>query len=327
MLAWILECAGEDPGFLIGGVAPDLQVSARSTRSRYFVIEADEYDTAFFDKRSKFVHYRPKTAVLNNLEFDHADIFGDLAEIERQFHHFVRTLPGSGRVIVNGQDAALQRVLALGCWTPVERFGVAPGWEAGEPDGEGGFEIAWQGRGVGRLKWSMPGQFNRLNALAAIAGARHAGVAPESAIEALSRFRGIRRRLELKGTVRGIAVYDDFAHHPTAIRETIAGLRQQKHDGRILAVFEPRSNTLKKGIMKDALPGSFALADLVYIYSAGLPWDAGTVFGPLGPRARCEANLDALVGAIASEARSGDRILAMSNGGFGGIHQKLLKAL
>jgi len=327
ILAWILKCAGENPGFLIGGIAPDLEVSARSSQSRYFVIEADEYDTAFFDKRSKFVHYRPKTAILNNLEFDHADIFGDLAEIERQFHHFVRTLPGTGRIIVNGQDAALQRVLAQGCWTPMEVFGTAAGWETGNPDDEGSFEIAWQGRGVGRLKWGMPGQFNRLNALAAIAAARHAGVAPETAIEALSRFRGVRRRLELKGKVRGIAVYDDFAHHPTAIRETIAGLRQPQRDGRIIAVFEPRSNTLRKGVMKDALAGSLAGADRAYIYSAGLSWDARSVFAPLGPRARCESDMGALVAAIAADARDGDRIVVMSNGGFGGIHQKLLAAL
>jgi UDP-N-acetylmuramate: L-alanyl-gamma-D-glutamyl-meso-diaminopimelate ligase len=327
MLAWILACAGRNPGFLIGGIAPDLQVSARSSTSECFVIEADEYDTAFFDKRSKFVHYRPKTAILNNLEFDHADIFRDLADIERQFHHFVRTVPGAGRIIVNGRDAALKRVLAQGCWTPLEEFGVAAGWEVGDPDGEGAFEIAWQGRALGRLKWALAGEYNRLNAIAAIAAARHAGVGPEAAIEALSRFSGVRRRLELKGTVRGIKIYDDFAHHPTAIRETIAGLRQRNHDGRILAVFEPRSNTLKKGVMNDALPGSFAGADRVYIYSAGLSWDAGSVFAPLGARARCEANLDALVAAIAAEARDGDQVLVMSNGGFGGIHQKLLKAL
>ena len=327
MLAWILTCAGRNPGFLIGGIAPDLQVSARSSTSEYFVIEADEYDTAFFDKRSKFVHYRPKTAILNNLEFDHADIFGDLADIEQQFNHFVRIVPGAGRIIVNGRDAALQRVLAQGCWSPLEEFGVAAGWEAGDPDGEGAFEIAWQGRAVGRLKWALAGEVNRLNAIAAIAAARHAGVEPEAAIEALSRFNGVRRRLELKGTVRGIKIYDDFAHHPTAIRETIAGLRQRNRDGRILAVFEPRSNTLKKGVMKDALPESFAGADRIYIYSVGLSWDAGSVFAPLGPCARCEANLDALVAAIAAEARDGDQVLVMSNGGFGGIHQKLLAAL
>ena len=327
MLAWILTCAGRIPGFLVGGIAPDLQVSARSSSSEYFVIEADEYDTAFFDKRSKFVHYRPRTVILNNLEFDHADIFGDLAEIERQFHHFVRTVPSTGRIIVNGRDAALKRVLAQGCWTPLEEFGVAAGWEAGDPDGEGSFEIAWQGRALGRLKWAQAGEYNRLNAVSAIAAARHAGVAPEASIEALSKFNGVQRRLELKGTVRGVKIYDDFAHHPTAIRETIARLRQRSRDGRILAVFEPRSNTLRKGVMKDALPGSFAGADRAYIYSAGLSWDAGSVFAPLGPRACCESNLDALVAAIAAEARDGDRVLVMSNGGFGGIHQKLLKAL
>ena len=341
MLAWILTCTGRDPGFLIGGIAPDLQVSARSSSSAYFVIEADEYDTAFFDKRSKFVHYRPKTAILNNLEFDHADIFGDLADIERQFHHFVRTIPGNGRIVVNGRDTSLQQVLAQGCWTPREEFGTATGWEAGAPDSEGGFEIAWQGRAAGRLKWGLAGEFNRLNGLAAIAAARHAGVAPEAAIEALANFGGVQRRLELKGRVRGVAVYDDFAHHPTAIRETIAGLRQRiegsrqriegsrQRDGagRILAVFEPRSNTLKAGVMKDALPGSLAGADLVYIYSAGLAWDAGSAFAPLGARARCEANLEALVGAIAAQVRDGDQVLVMSNGGFGGIHQKLLAAL
>jgi UDP-N-acetylmuramate: L-alanyl-gamma-D-glutamyl-meso-diaminopimelate ligase len=327
MLAWILMAAGRDPGFLIGGIAPDLQVSARSGGSEYFVIEADEYDTAFFDKRSKFVHYRPKTAILNNLEFDHADIFGDLADIERQFHHFVRILPSSGRLVVNGRDAALKRVLAQGCWTPIEEFGVGSGWEAGQADDHGAFEIAWQGRGVGRLKWAQTGEYNRLNGIAAIAAARHAGVAPEAAIDALSRFGGVRRRLERKGQVRGVTLYDDFAHHPTAIRETITGLREQRRDGRILAVFEPRSNTLKQGILKNALPDSFALADLVYVYSAGLSWDAGLLFAPLGARARCETNLDALVGAVAAEAREGDRILVMSNGGFGGIHQKILRAL
>jgi UDP-N-acetylmuramate: L-alanyl-gamma-D-glutamyl-meso-diaminopimelate ligase len=280
------------------------------------------------------VHYRPKTAVLNNLEFDHADIFGDIADIERQFHHLVRILPSSGRLVVNGRDTALKRVIAQGCWTPIEEFGVGAGWEAGQPDDKGAFEIAWQGRAVGRLRWAQTGEYNRLNGLAAIAGARHAGVAPEAAIEALSRFGGVRRRLEHKGQVRGVTLYDDFAHHPTAIRETIAGLRQHIEGsrardgaGRILAVFEPRSNTLKQGILKDALPESFALADLVYIYSAGLSWDAGMLFAPLGSRVRCGMNLDALVGAIAAEAREGDQILVMSNGGFGGIHQKILQAL
>jgi len=325
LLAWILECAGHKPGFLIGGVAPDLKVSARSSSAPCFVIEADEYDTAFFDKRSKFVHYRPKTAILNNLEFDHADIFADLAAIEQQFHHFVRTIPGSGRIVTNGLDPVLKRVLAQGCWTPVEEFGSPAGWMVGEPDEQGDAEVAWQGKPVGRLHWGLAGKYNRMNALAAIGAARHAGVDPAVALEALSRFQGVKRRLELRGTARGIRVYDDFAHHPTAIRETIAGLRHRS--GRILAVFEPRSNTLKQGVLKDALPGSFADADKVYIHSAGLAWDAVSVFAPLGERVRCEADLLNLVAAIAAEAKEGDQILVMSNGGFGGIHQKLLAAL
>jgi UDP-N-acetylmuramate: L-alanyl-gamma-D-glutamyl-meso-diaminopimelate ligase len=327
LLAWILEATGGQPGFLIGGIAPDLKVSARSAPGTTFVIEADEYDTAFFDKRSKFVHYGPKTAILNNLEFDHADIFPDLASIERQFHHFVRTVPGSGRLMVNASDGALKRVLAQGCWTPVEYFGGPDGWEAGTPASDGSLEIAWQGASVGRLRWDLPGTYNQMNALAAIGAARHAGVEPAAALEALGRFRGVKRRMELRGTAGGVRVYDDFAHHPTAIRETIAGLRQRHPGGRILAVFEPRSNTLKQGVLKDALPDSFSGADKVYIHTAGIAWDAAAAFKPLGARARCEPDLRALVAVIAEEAREGDHVLAMSNGGFGGIHQKLLAAL
>jgi UDP-N-acetylmuramate: L-alanyl-gamma-D-glutamyl-meso-diaminopimelate ligase len=327
MLAWILECAGRKPGFLIGGIASDFGISARVTDSDLFVIEADEYDTAFFDKRSKFVHYRPKTAILNNLEFDHADIFADLAAIERQFHHLVRTVPRSGRILTNGREAALKRVLGQGCWTPVEEFGVPGGWEAGEAAKDGSFEVFWQGTAAGRLGWGQAGEHNRMNALAAIGAARHAGIAPAEALAALARFQGVRRRLELKGTVRGVQVYDDFAHHPTAIRETIAGLRQRTPAARILAVFEPRSNTLKQGVLKDALPESFAQADQVHVYSAGLDWDAGAVFGRLGQRARCDADLGSLVRGIVAEARAGDLVLVMSNGGFGGIHGKLLSAL
>jgi UDP-N-acetylmuramate: L-alanyl-gamma-D-glutamyl-meso-diaminopimelate ligase len=334
MLAWILKCAKRSPGYLIGGLAPDLKVSAHAGSSDLFVIEADEYDTAFFDKRSKFVHYRPRTVILNNLEFDHADIFADLAAIERQFHHLVRTIPRSGLIIVQEADEALKRVLAQGCWTPIEALGSAQGWEAGEQDGSGAFDVFWREKPVGRLHWELAGAYNRRNGLAAIAAARHAGVEPAAAIEALSRFRGVRRRLELRGTARGVSVYDDFAHHPTAIRETIAGLRQRmqgsrERDGsdRILAVFEPRSNTLKQGVLKEALPGSFAAADKVYVHSAGLAWDAAAVFAPLGARARCEPDLQALVAAIVAEARDGDRILVMSNGGFGDIHQKLIAAL
>ena len=327
MLAWILESAGRSPGFLIGGVPVDFPVSARHTGSELFVIEADEYDTAFFDKRSKFVHYRPKTAILNNLEFDHADIFDDLAAIERQFNHFVRIVPRSGLLIVNGQDQALERVLTKGSWTPVERFGIANGWTAGAPDKDGSFEIAWQGARQGRLQWQLLGEHNRMNALAALSAARHAGISAEEGIRALSRFSGVRRRMQVRGHAAGVTVYDDFAHHPTAIRTTLEGLRQRVGEARILAVLEPRSNTMKRGVMKDALPESLAQADRIYVFSSNLGWDASVVFAPLGTRARCIDNLEALVSTIAADARSGDHVLVMSNGGFGGIHAKLLGRL
>jgi UDP-N-acetylmuramate: L-alanyl-gamma-D-glutamyl-meso-diaminopimelate ligase len=328
MLAWILERAARAPGFLIGGVPMDFPVSARHTGSPLFVIEADEYDTAFFDKRSKFVHYRPRTAILNNLELDHADIFDDLAAIERQFHHFVRTVPRTGRIVVNGTDAALKRVLTQGVWSPVEAFGAADDpWQAGPADADGSFEIAWQGRAMGRVHWSQYGEHNRMNALAAVAAARHAGVEPAEAIGSLAAFSGVRRRMQVRGSARGVTVYDDFAHHPTAIRTTVEGLRQRIGPERILAVLEPRSNTMKRGVMKDDLPPSLAAADRVYVYSAGLGWDAGAVFAPLGARARCEDDLERLIGAVVAEARAGDHVLVMSNGGFGGIHGKLLERL
>jgi UDP-N-acetylmuramate: L-alanyl-gamma-D-glutamyl-meso-diaminopimelate ligase len=327
MLAWILERAGRSPGFLIGGVPMDFPVSARHTGSELFVIEADEYDTAFFDKRSKFVHYAPRTAILNNLEFDHADIFDDLAAIERQFNHFVRIVPRSGLLVVNGQDPALERVLTKGAWTPIERFGRAPGWEAGPPDADGSFEVAWQGASVGRIRWQQLGQHNRMNALAAVAAARHVGVPVEKSIDALSGFSGVRRRMQVRGHAGGVTVYDDFAHHPTAIQTTLDGLRQRVGRARILAVLEPRSNTMKRGIMKDALPASLGQADRIYVYTPNLGWDAGAVFAALGARARCADDLEALISAIVSDARAGDHVLVMSNGGFGGIHAKLLGRL
>jgi UDP-N-acetylmuramate: L-alanyl-gamma-D-glutamyl-meso-diaminopimelate ligase len=327
MLAWVLERAGRSPGFLIGGVPMDFPVSARHTGSPLFVIEADEYDTAFFDKRSKFVHYRPRTAILNNLEYDHADIFDDLAAIERQFHHFVRTVPRTGRIVVNGADEALKRVLTQGVWSPLESFGNSGGWEAGPADTHGSFEIAWEGKPVGRVRWQLLGEHNRLNALATVAAARHAGVEPGQAIEALAGFTGVRRRMQVRGEARGVTVYDDFAHHPTAIRTTVEGLRQRVGRERILAVLEPRSNTMKRGVMKDELPPSLRAADRVYVYSAGLGWDARAVFGPMGAKASCEDNLEALIGAIAAEAKPGDHVLVMSNGGFGAIHEKLLARL
>ena len=330
LLAWILDCAGLAPGFLIGGVAMDFDVSARLTDAAFFVIEADEYDTAFFDKRSKFVHYRPRTVILNNLEYDHADIFPDLAAIERQFHHLVRTVPRQGRLLVNGAEASLQRVLAMGSWSEVERFGVdavadtGPDWTIAA-DGT----IKLGGAPQGRLHpFALLGRHNQLNALAAIAAARHVGVPVAQSVSALGRFRGIRRRLELRGEVGGVLVYDDFAHHPTAIAATLEGLRRSVGARpRIMAVIEPRSNTMKLGVMKAQLPASLAAAQRVYCYAANLGWDPAEALAPLGDKASVVHNLDALVARIAEEARAGDHVVVMSNGGFGGIHDKLLARL
>ena len=327
MLAWILEHAGLRPGFLIGGVPQDFAVSARLTSSPFFVIEADEYDTAFCDKRSKFLHYRARTAILNNIEFDHADIFSDLAAIETQFHHFVRILPRSGLIVANAAEASLKRVMERGCWTPVEWFGSESGWQLGLAAPDGVCEVFLAGLAQGKLDLPMAGAHNRANALAALAAARHAGVAPAASLEALSRFGGIRRRLEARGQARGVTVYDDFAHHPTAISATVAGLRQREPAGRILAVLEPRSNTMKLGVMKAQLPGSLEEAELTFCYAAHLGWDAAAALAPLGERARVFEDLGALVAAVAASARAGDRVLVMSNGAFGGVHEKLLRAL
>ncbi len=327
MLAWILEHAGMNPGFLIGGVPQNFGVSARLTETPFFVIEADEYDTAFFDKRSKFVHYAPRTAVLNNLEYDHADIFPDLAAIETQFHHLVRTIPGNGLIVANGAEVALTRVLERGAWTPVQYFGGDGEWQAGEPADSGAFEVFHQGASRGHVLWDLLGAHNRMNALAAIAAARHAGVPVAGAVDALGQFKNVRRRMEIRGTVRGVTVYDDFAHHPTAITTTIAGLRRKVGAARILAVIEPRSNTMKLGVMKAALPGSLADADRVYCYSGGLGWNALEALAPLAAKAAVHDEIDALVAAIVAEAKPGDHVLVMSNGGFGGIHARLLEKL
>jgi len=344
MLAWILESAGQQPGFLIGGVPLNFGVSARlgapqrpapSTAplgaAPLFVIEADEYDTAFFDKRSKFVHYRPRTAVLNNLEFDHADIFDDLAAIERQFHHLVRTVPPSGRVVANGLEESLARVLHMGCWSEGTSFGTAVSdfYAAGEPQA---FDVMHQGKKVARVEWALTGVHNQLNALAALAAAHHVGVPPEQAALALSTFQNVKRRMELRGTVDGVAVYDDFAHHPTAIRTTLDGLRRSlAHNARILAVFEPRSNTMKLGAMKSQLPWALEHADLAFCYTAGLDWDAAQALEPLGvgigQRAQTAADIATLVAQVVQAARPGDHVVCMSNGGFGGIHAKLLQSL
>ena len=335
MLAWILEDAGYAPGFLIGGVPVNFGISARLSGqggdSGFFVIEADEYDTAFFDKRSKFVHYHAKTAILNNLEYDHADIFPDLAAIETQFHHLVRTVPGIGRLIVNGDEAALERVLARGCWSERESFGTGAGQEWGLAEhADGSFDVLFRGAAAGRVAWELTGRHNRCNGLAAIAAARHVGVPIAQAATSLAAFHGVKRRMEVRGAVNDITVYDDFAHHPTAIATTVGGLRQKIGSAaRILAVLEPRSNTMKLGAMKAALPGSLADADLVFGFGSGesLGWSLGDALAPLGPRARSFEQIDALVAAVAGAALPGDRIVVMSNGGFGGVHQKVLQAL
>ena len=323
MLTCILEHVQMSPGFLVGGVPTDFGVSARLTASRYFVIEADEYDTAFFDKRSKFIHYRPRTTILNNLEFDHADIFADLAAIETQFHHLVRTLPATARLIVNARDAALGRVLARGCWSEVEHFG-SERWivNPGVPH-----ELVHDGRVVGTLRLVLPGEHNRMNALAAIVAAHHVGVAPADALEALANFGGVKRRLEVRGTVAGVTVIDDFAHHPTAIRETISALRGQVGNARIIAVIEPRSNTMKQGAVKAELAPSLMGADRVFCYAGGVGWNVAEALGALGEQASIHTELPALIDDVLATVRAGDRVLVMSNGGFGGIHSRLLDRL
>ena len=341
MLAWILERAGLSPGFLVGGVPLNFGISARlgtqaaGQQRSLFVIEADAYDTAFFDKRSKFVHYRPRTAVLNNLEFDHADIFDDVGQIERQFHHLVRTVPASGRVVVNGLEESLQRVLAQGCWSEVRSFGstVSDFTAHGEASD---FEVQQRGKTVGRVRWALSGTHNQLNALAAIAAADHVGVAPRQACEALAGFQNVRRRMEVRGTVQrgggAMTVYDDFAPHPTAIRTTVDGLRGQldaagKSGQRIVAIFEPRSNTMKLGTMKSQLPWSLEHADLAICHTGGLDWDAAQALAPLGARARVAGSIDEVVAQVMAAAQPGDHLLCMSNGGFGGVHARLLAAL
>ena len=341
MLTWVLEHAGLQPGFLVGGVPLNFGISARlggqaaGQPRPLFVIEADEYDTAFFDKRSKFVHYRPRTAVLNNLEFDHADIFDDLAAIERQFHHLVRTVPPSGRVVFNGLEESLARVLAQGCWSEQRSFGAAVSDFTAEGDASD-FTVLLRGQAVGRVRWPLSGTHNQLNALAAIAAAEHVGVPPALACEALGSFQNVRRRMEVRGSVQRaggtITVVDDFAHHPTAIRTTVDGLRTQldaagRQGERILAIFEPRSNTMKLGTMKSQLPWALEHADLAFCHTAGLDWNAAEALAPMGERAHTAASIDELVRQVTQAAQPGDHLLCMSNGGFGGVHGKLLEAL
>jgi UDP-N-acetylmuramate: L-alanyl-gamma-D-glutamyl-meso-diaminopimelate ligase len=354
MLTWILQANGFEPGYLIGGVPNNFSVSARlgeqtaKSKSHYFVIEADEYDTAFFDKRSKFVHYRPRTAILNNLEFDHADIFADITAIETQFHHLVRTVPGSGCLIVNAAEESLKRVIDRGCWSTVDRFGVAdsantklvadPDWSLEDTQNDG-FKVLFKSQEVAEVIWdqdaSVTGRHNQLNALAAIAAANHIGITPKEAAQALGTFKNVKRRMEIIGRVNGITIYDDFAHHPTAITTTVDGLRRRianNQNARILAVLEPRSNTMKLGVMKSQLPDSLKDADLVFGYGAlsgkdALGWDLNESLAPLGEKAQAFDDLEKLIAAVKKEAKSGDMILVMSNGGFGGVHKKLLEML
>ncbi len=334
LLAWILEYAGLEPGFLIGGVPENFGVSARLTGSPFFVIEADEYDTAFFDKRSKFVHYRPRTAVLNNLEYDHADIFPDLAAIERQFHHFVRTVPRAGLLVVNGADANLSRVLAAGCWTPVERFALAGGsaealWRGEALDPEGSrFRVHFGGAFQGEVRWELIGAHNIGNALAAVAAARHAGVPVAQSLAALPGFRNVKRRLEVRGQARGVTVYDDFAHHPTAIAATLGALRARVGSNRIWAVLEPRSNTMRLGVHRRELAPALAAADRVLLHRpADLGWDLAAVTAELVGRGRVFDGVGEIIEALVREACPGDHVLIMSNGGFQNIHARLLDRL
>ncbi|MGA2398650.1 MAG: UDP-N-acetylmuramate:L-alanyl-gamma-D-glutamyl-meso-diaminopimelate ligase [Steroidobacteraceae bacterium] len=345
MLAWILEHAGLEPGFLIGGVPSNFDATARlggrgrgaahgaaQRRPAHFVIEADEYDTAFFDKRAKFVHYRPRTLILNNLEYDHADIYPDIAAIRWQFAQLLRTVPGSGRVLRNGADAEIEAAIAQGCWTPCQTFGLraADEWSATLAPGKAcaEFTVLRDRRTVAEVRWQLLGEHNVMNALAAIAAADHVGVAPERAALALTQFRGVKRRMEIRGTVGGVTVYDDFAHHPTAIETTLLGLRARLPDARIITVLEPRSNTMKLGVHRDELAPALAAADSAWFLNApGLGWDLAAALVPLGRRARLEGTVEGLVEGIVAEVRPGDQVLVMSNGGFGGLHEKLLAAL
>ena len=336
MLAWILEYASLGPGFLIGGIPENFGISARlgsinasnssqSEASPFFVIEADEYDTAFFDKRSKFVHYQPRTAILNNLEYDHADIFPNLAAIERQFHHLVRIIPNNGLIVSNGSEENLRRVLEQGCWTPIEEFGINSGWHTEDAGNQ--IEIYFGDTHQGTLQWELLGEHNRMNALAALSAARHAGVPIEVGISALKQFKNVKRRMEIRGVVNNITVYDDFAHHPTSIDTTLKGLRNKVGNAKIIAVLEPRSNTMKMGIWKDKLSASLAIADQVCCYSGQADWNAQAALHSLGDKLTCFDDLTQLIQTISTTAQPGNQVLIMSNGGFGNIHEKLLKEL
>lgn len=330
ILAWLLEDAGLEPGFLIGGVPGNFGVSARLGSAPFFVVEADEYDTAFFDKRSKFVHYGPRTLVLNNLEFDHADIFPDLDAIKTQFHHLVRTIPGSGSIVFNAADGNLAEVLARGCWTPTESFSCVGGggeWQTRSLGG-GRFEVVAGEHTEALAEWQVPGAHNEQNALAALLAARHAGMPLQAGVEALGRFAGVSRRMEVRGRASGITVFDDFAHHPSEIAATLAGAAGLQRTGRLVAVFEPRSNTMRMGVHRRTLGPAFEAADAVYLYRpADIDWDLGEVAAACRPPVTIRDDVPGLVECLVSDLRSGDHVVIMSNGGFGGIHDLLLTAL
>ena len=336
MLAWMLQYADLNPGFLIGGIPANFGLSARIGEAPFFVVEADEYDTAFFDKRSKFVHYHPRTAILNNLEFDHADIFDDLDAIKKQFHHFVRTIPGDGLIVKNGEDENIKAVLEQGCWSDVAAFHKRhdpahsnDDWSIGEVSEDGKlFEVLLDGKVVAKVDWSLHGSHNRMNALAAIAAAQHAGVPVELSCEALKEFKGIKRRLEVRGVVNDITVYDDFAHHPTAIEETLAAMKEVRGNGKVFAVLEPRSNTMRMGIHKDSLSDSWQQADEICLYQPeGLDWNLGEVVSQSKTPASIFSSTDKIIKHLLSQAKAGDHLLIMSNGGFEAIHQRLLDAI
>ena len=348
LLAWIMEYAGLKPGFLIGGVPENFGVSARLGDEPFFVVEADEYDTAFFDKRSKFVHYHPRTLVMNNLEFDHADIFDDLDAIKRQFHHLVRTVPGQGLIVANNRDQNLDDVLSMGCWTPVESFSSSsenvsgsptsresstsnkpPTWQIKNASADGSeFEIVCNGKQEGKVQWSLLGRHNIENAVAAIAAARHVGVPVEQSIQALTEYKNVKRRLELRADTGGIRLYDDFAHHPTAIATTLAGLRGRVNKERIIVLLEPRSNTMRMGVHSDTLASSLSEADAVLLYQPeDIDWDLKKVTQAMNGKARVFSAIDKMVDTVKQEVKEGDHILVMSNGAFGGIHEKLIKVL
>jgi UDP-N-acetylmuramate: L-alanyl-gamma-D-glutamyl-meso-diaminopimelate ligase len=330
MLTWVLEAAGLKPGFLVGGIPANFGISARLGADKYFVIEADEYDTAFFDKRSKFIHYRPITLIISNIEFDHADIFADLAAIRREFHHLIRIMPNQGLIVALHGDPEIQKVLGMGCWTPVQYFGADGARWCAIPLQQdfSAFEIRLDGAATGSVRWGLIGRHNANNALAAIAAAAHAGVSAAAACEALAGFKGVKRRLEQLASINGITLYDDFAHHPTEISATLSALRNKAGQARIIAIMEPRSNTMRMGVHRDTLAHAFGDADQVLFYQPeNIKWDLHAETGDLGDKRTIHTSMDDIIATVCHKAQPGDQIIFMSNGGFGGIQQRMVATL